>query len=116
VFTGAKYAFCIYDAPDPEAMPKAAHLDQLPVGDITPVRVLDPYFYPLGFRVPLHDRRQPADLRRVYVGELDARFIEGHAFDLHGVAPDNPAPRPDGMLVGWAHLALEGESDLHRGV
>ena len=37
--------FCVYDAPDPEAIRKAAHLNQLPVGDITPVRVLDPYFY-----------------------------------------------------------------------
>jgi hypothetical protein len=37
--------FCIYDAPDPQAIRKAAQLNQLPVGEITAVRVLDPYFY-----------------------------------------------------------------------
>ena len=37
--------FCIYDAPSPEAIRKAAKLNQLPADVITPVRVLDPYFY-----------------------------------------------------------------------
>jgi hypothetical protein len=37
--------FCIYDAPGPEAIRQAAKLNQLPADKITPVRVLDPYFY-----------------------------------------------------------------------
>jgi hypothetical protein len=37
--------FCIYDAPDPEAIRTAAGRNDLPVDSITEVRVLDPYFY-----------------------------------------------------------------------
>jgi hypothetical protein len=37
--------FCIYDAPNPEAIRKTAEKNQLPVSTITEVRVLDPYFY-----------------------------------------------------------------------
>jgi len=37
--------FCIYDAPSPEAIRKTAALNELPVDQITQVRVLDPYFY-----------------------------------------------------------------------
>ncbi len=37
--------FCIYDAPTPEAIRKTATHNQLPVDQITEVRVLDPYFY-----------------------------------------------------------------------
>lgn len=37
--------FCIYDGPTPEAIRRAAGLNQLPVDSITEVRVLDPYFY-----------------------------------------------------------------------
>ncbi|HEY3772790.1 MAG TPA: DUF4242 domain-containing protein [Solirubrobacteraceae bacterium] len=37
--------FCVYDAPDPEAIRKAASGNQLPVDQITRVKVLDPYFY-----------------------------------------------------------------------
>lgn len=37
--------FCIYDAPSPEAIRKVAHCCGLPVGRITQVNVLDPYFY-----------------------------------------------------------------------
>lgn len=37
--------FCIYDAPSPEAIRKAATNNRLPVDQITQVRVLDPYFY-----------------------------------------------------------------------
>jgi predicted amidohydrolase YtcJ len=36
--------FCIYDAPTPEAIRKAAAKNKLPVDRITQVRVLDPYF------------------------------------------------------------------------
>jgi uncharacterized protein DUF4242 len=36
--------FCVYDAPSPEAIRKAALRNQLPVDRITQVRVLDPYF------------------------------------------------------------------------
>jgi len=37
--------FCIYDAPSPEAIRKVADRNGLPVGRITQVNVLDPYFY-----------------------------------------------------------------------
>jgi len=37
--------FCIYDAPAPEAIRKVAERNGLPVGRITEVKVLDPYFY-----------------------------------------------------------------------
>ena len=40
-----KKTFCIYDAPSPEAIRKAAKRSSLPVDDITQVDVLDPYFY-----------------------------------------------------------------------
>lgn len=38
-------AFCVYDAPSPEAIRKTAARNELPVERITQVRVLDPYFY-----------------------------------------------------------------------
>lgn len=37
--------FCVYDAPSPEAIREVGHRNQLPVGSITEVTVLDPYFY-----------------------------------------------------------------------
>jgi Protein of unknown function (DUF4242) len=37
--------FCVYDAPNPEAIRKTAARNDLPVDQITRVRVLDPYFY-----------------------------------------------------------------------
>lgn len=37
--------FCIYDAPNPEAIRRTAERNGLPVNAITEVRVLDPYFY-----------------------------------------------------------------------
>ncbi len=37
--------FCVYDAPSPEAIRKAAARNDLPVDSITRVQVLDPYFY-----------------------------------------------------------------------
>jgi hypothetical protein len=37
--------FCIYDAPSPEAIRRAARRNNLPVDKITEVKVLDPYFY-----------------------------------------------------------------------
>jgi hypothetical protein len=40
-----KKSFCIYDAPTPEAIRKAAQRNHLPVDRITQVSVLDPYFY-----------------------------------------------------------------------
>jgi hypothetical protein len=36
---------CVYDAPSPEAIRKAARRNDLPVDRITKVRVLDPYSY-----------------------------------------------------------------------
>ena len=40
-----KKTFCIYDAPSPDAIQKAAKVNNLPVDKITAVSVLDPYFY-----------------------------------------------------------------------
>jgi hypothetical protein len=40
-----KRTYCVYDAPDPESIRKAAERNGLPVDRITPVSVLDPYFY-----------------------------------------------------------------------
>jgi hypothetical protein len=40
-----KKTYCIYDAPSPEAIRVAAERNNLPVDSITPVNVLDPYFY-----------------------------------------------------------------------
>ena len=40
-----KKTFCIYDAPSPEAIKKAAEKNGLPLDKITEVRVLDPYFF-----------------------------------------------------------------------
>lgn len=37
--------FCIYDAPTPESIRNVADRNGLPVGRITEVTVLDPYFY-----------------------------------------------------------------------
>jgi hypothetical protein len=37
--------FCVYDGPSPEAIRKTAARNDLPVDQITQVRVLDPYFY-----------------------------------------------------------------------
>jgi len=37
--------FCVYDAPDPEAIRRAAAVNGLPVDAITRVTVLGPYFY-----------------------------------------------------------------------
>jgi uncharacterized protein DUF4242 len=37
--------FCVYDAPNPEAIRKTAKCSDLPVDQITEVSVLDPYFY-----------------------------------------------------------------------
>ena len=36
---------CVYDAPNPQAIRKTAAWNELPVDQITQVRVLDPYFY-----------------------------------------------------------------------
>ena len=40
-----RQTFCIYDAPSPEAIRGTAAKNGLPVGQITEVRVLDPYFH-----------------------------------------------------------------------
>jgi len=37
--------FCVYDAPTPEAIRKAASANEIPVTRITQVRLLDPYLY-----------------------------------------------------------------------
>lgn len=41
---------CLYEAPSPEAIRRAARRNDLPVDRITKVRVLDPYFYSIGGR------------------------------------------------------------------
>ena len=45
VADGDRTTFCIYDAPTPEAIRRAAAWNELPVDRITEVRVLDPYFH-----------------------------------------------------------------------
>jgi hypothetical protein len=40
-----KKTFCIYDGPDEAAIREAATQNGLPVDIVTPVSVLDPYFY-----------------------------------------------------------------------
>jgi hypothetical protein len=37
--------WCIYDGPSEDSIRKAAERNGLPIDRITPVRVLDPYFY-----------------------------------------------------------------------
>ena len=37
--------FCVYDAPDADAIRQVAQSNGMPVDQITEVRVLDPYFY-----------------------------------------------------------------------
>jgi hypothetical protein len=37
--------FCVYDGPDPDAIRDVAGRNGLPLDRITPVSVLDPYFY-----------------------------------------------------------------------
>ena len=39
-----KKAFCVYEAPSPEAIRKTAARNRLPIDRITRVQVLDPYF------------------------------------------------------------------------
>jgi len=40
-----KRTFCIYEAPTPEAVRRAAARNRLPISKITEIRVLDPYFH-----------------------------------------------------------------------
>ena len=37
--------YCIYDGPSADAIRQTAQSNNLPIDNITPVRVLDPYFY-----------------------------------------------------------------------
>jgi hypothetical protein len=39
-------AFCVYEAPSPEAIRRSAARNDLPVDSIVSVRALDPYAYP----------------------------------------------------------------------
>jgi hypothetical protein len=45
VSTDKTKTFCVYDAPNPEAIRETAGKNDLPVDRITQVSVLDPYFY-----------------------------------------------------------------------
>ena len=45
VSTDKTKTFCIYDGPDEASIRAAAERNGLPVDSITPVSVLDPYFY-----------------------------------------------------------------------
>jgi hypothetical protein len=40
-----KKSYCIYDAPGPEALRRAAYRNDLPIDRIIEVQMLDPYFY-----------------------------------------------------------------------
>jgi hypothetical protein len=48
--------YCVYDAPNPEAIRRAAGRNGLPVERITRVTVLDPYFYTPSASPGLPDR------------------------------------------------------------
>ena len=37
--------FCVYDGPNHESVREVAGTNSLPIDTVTPVRVLDPYFY-----------------------------------------------------------------------
>ena len=37
--------YCVYDGPSPDALRETASRNNLPIDKITPVSVLDPYFY-----------------------------------------------------------------------
>ncbi len=41
-----EWMLCLYEAPSPEAIRRAARRNDLPVERITKVRILDPYSYP----------------------------------------------------------------------
>ena len=45
VSTDKKKTFCIYEAPSPEAIRKAAKKNNTPVDKITEINVLNPYFF-----------------------------------------------------------------------
>lgn len=45
VTSDRKRTFCIYEAPSPEAVRRAADRSQLPITQITQIQVLHPYFY-----------------------------------------------------------------------
>ena len=45
VSSDKKRTYCIYDAPTPDAIRRAADRNRLPIERITEVSVLDPYFY-----------------------------------------------------------------------
>ena len=45
VTTDKTKTFCIYDAPNPDAIRRSATANGLPVDSVAEVRVLDPYFY-----------------------------------------------------------------------
>ena len=45
VVADKRKTYCIYDAPNPEAIREVAGANALPVEAIQEVRVLDPYFY-----------------------------------------------------------------------
>ena len=45
VTSDKKKTFCIYDAPTPEAIRRAAKRNSLPVDRISEICFLDPYFY-----------------------------------------------------------------------
>lgn len=45
VSTDKRKTFCVYDAPNAQAIQRAADLNDLPANHISEVRVLDPYFY-----------------------------------------------------------------------
>lgn len=50
VSEGTRTMLCLYEAPSPEAVRRAARHSHLPVDRITKVRVLDPYSYERGER------------------------------------------------------------------
>jgi hypothetical protein len=41
----SKRTYCVYDGPTPEAIRRTAARNNLPIGKVTEVRLLGPYFY-----------------------------------------------------------------------
>lgn len=89
-------SFCVYDAPSPEAIREVGKRNQLPVGSITEVSVLDPYFYmgvsQSGKESSARVRLRAPWLPFSYLAATTALNILKHlAMRLRGVAGAEPA-------------------------
>jgi hypothetical protein len=78
--------FCVYDAPNPEAIRRAADRNGLPVDRITRVTVLDPYFYtPSAMDEQTPEVKRMAkfmDVHNGFFGVSAEQLAEAHSRDL----------------------------------